>query len=71
MADAPPVLDQATVRALCEAGFLPTRDYLAIAAEQGWARDAFQAQRERRAAPFIPPRDGGGFDTYLSAEIDT
>lgn len=70
MADAPPVLDQATVRALCEAGFLPTREYVAIAAEQGWQPDAFLRERERRAAPLIPPRDGDGFDTYLSAEID-
>ncbi|GEP00526.1 hypothetical protein [Methylobacterium haplocladii] len=67
---AAPALDQATVRALCDAGFISSRDYVDMAAVQGWQPDPVIRARLARLAPPIPQRDSapGGFDDPLPGD---
>ena len=51
-------LDQTTVRALCDAGYLTARDYVATAAAQGWQSDpAILARAAEAAGPPIDTSD--------------
>ena len=59
IAAAAPVLDQATVRALCDAGYMTSRDYIDLAKANGWAPSAYLRERETHLEPPYPAEGGG------------
>lgn len=51
-------LDQTTVRALCDAGYVTDRDYVALAAASGWQPDpVIRARAAELAGPAISDAD--------------
>ncbi|WP_066922918.1 hypothetical protein [Methylobacterium sp. CCH5-D2] len=51
-------LDQTTVRALCDAGYVSSRDYVELAAANGWQADpAIRARAAEAAGPPIDASD--------------
>ena len=56
IAAAAPVLDQATVRAVCDARYMTNRDYIDLAKANSWAPSAYLRKREVRTDL---PRGGG------------
>lgn len=51
-------LDQTTVRALCDAGYVSSRDYVEFAAANGWQPDpAIRARAADLAGPAISDAD--------------
>lgn len=51
-------LDQTTVRALCDSGYVTNRDYVDLALAQGWAPDpAIRARAAEIVSPVVSDAD--------------